>query len=192
MKVAFSPDQTAVDPDSPHLGSQNQTQRPETDEELKLHAKRGETEGFVSRANRLGFFNNLFSFFMCGLIFCRPPPAEDEVQAAAMPLPTEEKSSVTGQLNYSDRRDTEEEAPDSAVYISSRRGILGLVKFSQAPFSLCPYPMSSNSRFHNRNMYKKGCHDTNAVDDQAISNRERTDCICDDPAAKWTQAITLI
>jgi hypothetical protein len=58
MKVAFSPDQTAVDPDSPHLGTQNQTQRPETDEELKLHAKRGETEGFVSRANRLGFFNN--------------------------------------------------------------------------------------------------------------------------------------
>jgi hypothetical protein len=58
-----------------------------------------------------------------------------------MPLPTEEKSSVTGHLNYSDRRDTEEEAPDSAVYISSRRGILDLVKFSQAPFSLCPYPV---------------------------------------------------
>lgn len=30
--------------------------------------------------------------------------------------------------------------------------------------------MNSNSRFHDRNMYKKGRHDTNAVDDQAISN----------------------
>ncbi len=58
MKVAFSPDKTAVEPDSPHLGTQNQTQRPETDEELKLYAKRSETEGFVSRANRLGLSNN--------------------------------------------------------------------------------------------------------------------------------------
>ncbi len=82
LKVAFSPDETAVEPDSPHLGTQNQAPRPSTDEELELYTESSQTRRpCLKKDNRLGLFNNYFLFvcFLCGLIFCGPHSAEDEV-----------------------------------------------------------------------------------------------------------------